>query len=82
MSKQVPSLGRLVLVPMAPVRNNGSHLAPAVIVRVFNETTVNVRVLADSSESPEWRTSCVLVDEPPAEWDPNRQNVWAWPPRV
>jgi hypothetical protein len=82
MSGQKPSLGRIVLVPDNPVHNNGAHVAPAIITRVWSETTVNVRVLADASDGPEWRTSAVLVDELPAEYDVSTKNVWCWPPRV
>lgn len=75
---QVPSLGRIVLVPAAPVTNNGAAVAPAVITRVWSDTTVNVRVLLDSTQSPEWRTSVGFVEDV----DNLTGHTWTWPPRV
>lgn len=78
-----PSLGRIVLVPMDPVENNGAHVAPAVITRVWSDNSVNLRVLADSY-AIEWRTSVTYapdLDAIPAD-DPTRLNRWTWPPRV
>lgn len=85
MTGQRPTLGRTVLVPMNPFMNNGATVAPAIVTRVFSDTSVNVRVLADSDEL-EWRKSVTLVDELP-EYDkdaspPQNMNVWCWPPRV
>jgi len=86
MPDQKPSLGGIVLVPMAPNENNGSDVAPAIVVRVWSDTTVNVRIFRDN-ETEEWRTSAVYIDELPDEESrealgtlaPNR---WTWPPRV
>jgi hypothetical protein len=83
---QKPSLGRIVLVPMNPAMNNGAHVAPAIVTRVWSDTSVNVRVLADSSNEPECLRSLTLVDELP-EYDgdaspPQNMHVWCWPPRV
>jgi hypothetical protein len=81
---QRPSLGRIVLVPMNPAMNNGATEAPAIVTRVWSDTSVNVRVLADSAEL-EWRTSVKLVDELPeyeADDSPPNMHVWCWPPRV
>lgn len=71
-----PSIGRILIVPMDPAKNNGSSEAPAVITRVWSDTRVNLRVLADNTGDPEWRTSVELVDEPGTGF------VAWWPPRV
>jgi hypothetical protein len=86
-SGQKPSLGRIVLVPTDPSNNNGATAAPAIITRVWNDDTVNVRVFSDSHASAEaLRTSATLVDELPGVFtDPQsgiQRNVWCWPPRV
>lgn len=79
MSQAVPTVGRIVLVPMDPATNNGADIAPAVIVRVWNERCVNVRVLADSPES-EWRTSLLQVED--LADSGAGLHFWMWPPRV
>lgn len=82
MSGQKPSLGRVVLVPMDPAGNNGAQVAPAIITKVNSDTSVNVRVLADTSDALECRRSITLVDDLPA-FDPEKNMfVWCWPPRV
>jgi hypothetical protein len=83
MTGQAPSLCRMVLTPVDPATNNGSHLAPAVVTRVFPSGSVNLRVLTDSTRSPDWKQSCVEVEELPESWDMHaNNNVWAWPPRT
>jgi hypothetical protein len=78
--EQQPSVGRIVHVPMDPATNNGADFAPAVITRVWNDTTVNVRVLADAYPSnADWRTSLAFVDTL-AEGDALCR--WTWPGRV
>lgn len=80
---QQPSVGRIVLVPMPPEMNNGADVAPAIITRVWSDSTVNLRVLADS-ENVLWRTSSTYapdLDAIPAD-DPGRMSRWSWPPRV
>ncbi len=79
MSPQLPSVGRIVHVPMDPATNNGATVAPAVITRVWSETTVNVRVLHDS-ESITWRTSVVYRDN--LDGIEGTPAVWTWPERV
>lgn len=59
---QKPSVGRIVHVLMDPRDNNGSDVAPAIITRVWSDTVVNVRVLADSDATP-WWTSVSLHDD-------------------
>ncbi|MFI6279663.1 hypothetical protein [Streptomyces sp. NPDC050988] len=71
-----PDVGDVVLVPMDPVLNNGAAVAPALVTRVWNPTTVNVRILADS-EAIEWRTSVVYRDSLDDVAVPAA--VWTWP---
>ncbi|MET9140587.1 hypothetical protein [Streptomyces parvulus] len=82
---QKPSIGRIVHVPMPPAANNGSDTAAAVITRVDeDEETINVRIFADSTASPqEWRTSLTYTDE--LAYDPDDTTSlyrWTWPPRA
>lgn len=78
-----PSIGRIVLVPMDPAMNNGAKVAPAIITRVWSDTTINVRILADS-ENLLWRTSVTYTPDLDAlpSGDLNPTHHWAWPPRV
>jgi hypothetical protein len=79
---QQPSLGRIVLVAVDPAMNNGADTAPAVITRVWNATTINVRVLLDSDGVPPWRTSLTHTDTLEG-LDPFLcPHRWTWPPRV
>lgn len=73
-----PSLGRVVLVPADPAVNNGAHVAPAIITRVWNDEVINVRVLLDS-DAVQWRTSVGYVD---SFDDIETTHHWMWPPRV
>lgn len=77
---QQPSVGRIVLVPMNPADNNGADRAPAVITRVWNERTINVRVLGDS-HAVDWRTSLGYV-ESLDDLETGQLHTWSWPPRV
>jgi hypothetical protein len=74
-----PTLGRVVLVPEKADHNNGFTVACAVVVGVAADT-VNVRVWADNSDTPEWRTSLHEVASP-EEFEPGKLNAWCWPPR-
>ena len=69
------SIGRIVHVLVDPAQNNGSDVAPALVVRVWGEPhggtdglerrqSVNVRVLGDNAESM-WLTSIELFDTRP-----------------
>lgn len=84
-AEQKPSLGRFVLVPETPNHNNGSTVACAVVVSVATDT-VNVRVWADNSDVPEWRTSLHQVDSPDdfgtADSGLPNLHLWCWPPRA
>jgi hypothetical protein len=73
-----PTVGRIVLVPMDPVTNNGAKVAPAVIVHVWSDTTVNVRVFADGADMP-WLTSVTYKDD---ITDATPRTAWTWPPRA
>lgn len=70
------SIGRIVHVLVDPAHNNGSDVAPALVVRTWGEPhegndgldrrqTVNVRVLGDTAETL-WLTSIELFDRRPA----------------
>lgn len=78
-TSQRPSAGRIVFVPIDPALNNGHDEAPAMVVRVWADGLINVRVMPDSNKIPEWRTSVKLHDERPDE--PSQNDAW-WPPRV
>ena len=72
---QKPTIGRIVEYVLGPYDsfvNNGSDRCPAVIVRVWSDTTVNLRLLTDSNETP-WVTSRCLADEP------DQKGRWQWP---
>lgn len=78
-----PSVGRIVsFYPQESdldSRGNGIEVGqpiPAVITRVWSDTVVNLRVLADSSGSLPWRTSVTL------RTNPDHVFSWAWPERV
>lgn len=74
MADQKPSVGRVVHYKPSdsdPPRNNAEVL-PAVIVRVWSDTCVNLRVLNDQVYDF-WKTSSTLGDG---------AGQWTWPPRV
>lgn len=71
-----PDVGDVVLVPMDPALNNGAHVAPALVTRVWSKSTINVRVLADS-HNIDWRTSVVYRDTLDDVTFPAA--VWTWP---
>lgn len=76
-SARAPEVGDVVLVPVDPAENNGSGEAPALITRVWNASTVNVRVLHDG-DAVTWRTSVVYredldgIEGVPAVWTRKR----------
>ena len=75
---QPATIGRVVHVLVNPNTNNGSDVAPALVVRAWGDPytaahddlgerqTVNVRVLLDQAETP-WLTSIALFAERPAD---------------
>jgi hypothetical protein len=75
----MPSVGRIVHVPVDPETSNGATIAPAIITRVWSESTINVRVLHDS-EALTWRTSLVYREN--LEGVEGAPAVWTWPGRV
>lgn len=59
---------------------NAAHCGdvyPAMVVRVWSDTTVNLQVHLDGADTY-WRTSATLGDSE----DENDTGVWFWPPRV
>lgn len=68
-----PTIGRIVHLRVAPDGDVEAPFAPAVIVRVWSDTCVNLRVFMDDNETPALVTSVVEGDE---------LGDWRWPPRV
>lgn len=78
----IPTVGRIVHVPMDPTTNNGQSFAPAIITQVWNAGLVNVQIFADQPGNA-WRTSVKYVPslaDINAD-DPARLYRWTWPPR-
>lgn len=76
-----PTIGRIVvyILPKDPVvsgpsarTNNGALEAAAVVVRVFDDGKINLKVQLDGPDTP-WVTSVLEGTEP---------GTWHWPPRV
>lgn len=83
-----PSVGRIVHTIVDPALNNGADVAPAIITRVWSDTTVNLRVMYDGA-SVDWITSASLhADEDAARErvalgaSPQKGHNAFWPPRV
>ncbi|MFJ4322264.1 hypothetical protein ACIP3A_03960 [Streptomyces tricolor] len=77
-TEMTPGVGDVVLVPADPAENHGATIAPAVITRVWSPTTVNVRVLPDSSTTTaDWRTSLVYTEDLATAAPTDA--VWTWP---
>lgn len=79
---RIPALSDFVLVPEVPDHNNNSKVACAVVVGVHNDT-INVRVWADNSDTPEWRTSLHQVESVEQFVDDETtklpaMNLWCW----
>lgn len=73
---QRPSLGRVVIVKLSesqlaqiPNRNSGATECPAIIVRVWSDTCVNLQCLLNGPHQL-WITSVVLGDG---------DGQWHWP---
>ena len=72
---QLPSVGRIVIFHLEEQYrhlNNDATFAPAIIVRVNDESNVNLRVMVDSNTNPIHRTGVVMS----AELEPGQ--CW-WP---
>ncbi|MGH9685305.1 MAG: hypothetical protein ACRD4S_17045 [Candidatus Acidiferrales bacterium] len=70
-----PTIGRIVIYKYAKNEqcNHTNHaaLCPAVIVRVWSDTCVNLKLLEDGPLDS-WKTSVALGD---------RETEWSWPVR-
>lgn len=72
-----PSVGRIVhFVPQpgSPAAHNGASVVPAIIVRVWSDDMVNLKVFADGPEDV-WAGSVTYNEE-------NKEYSWHWPERV
>lgn len=70
-----PTIGRIVIYTVTPpddMRNNGAAECPAIIVRVFDDGKVNLKVFLDNAQTT-WVTSVLEGTAP---------GTWHWPPRV
>jgi hypothetical protein len=79
-----PTVGRIVLVPMPPSANNGSGVAPAVVTRVNDDETINVRLLPDAPPSiHDYRRSLSYAEELDT-WPLDQASLyfWTWPERT
>lgn len=76
-----PTRGRIVIVGVNAAGNNGEDTAPAVIVRVWSNDMVNVKVLNDGPAC-EWKTSVRLFDSEEQAREHGILNACFWPPRV
>jgi hypothetical protein len=66
------SLGRIVIyAPTDSERSNGANSLPAMIVRVWSDICVNLKVFADGDHSY-WKTSVTQG---------TAQGQWMWPPK-
>lgn len=79
----IPTVGRIVHVPMDPRDNNGQPYAPAIITQVWTAETINVQIFTDRPGNA-WRTSVTYVPDLAsiAPDDPGRLYRWTWPPRT
>lgn len=78
---QVPSVGRIVHYVLPDGRSKG-EVRPAIIIRVWSQTCVNLQVFIDHTNDypiPQvedlWRTSVM-------EGDKDQLGTWFWPPFV
>lgn len=73
-----PSIGRIVHFVLAP----GTNPVAAIIVAVWTDTCVNLRIFQDGSNSQptqfsEWITSTTFDDS-----ETPQVRTWHWPPKV
>ena len=83
---QTPSLGRVVLVLVNPITNNGADAAPATVTRVWEQRPdgawlVNLKAHLDSPTSSKWFTSVALFDTEKAARAHDGEAAY-WPPRT
>lgn len=78
-----PTVGRIVNFYPSDIDNearyNGAEVLPAIIVRVWSEETVNLKVLTDSDKGDLWRTS--VTKRPEGTVSPQNA-TWDWPVKV
>jgi hypothetical protein len=78
---QKPSIGRIVhYIPADEEKraNNGTSPIAAVIVAVWSDTCVNLKLLTDGTADI-WKTSVLLLEGPDDETAVYR---WKWPERA
>ena len=91
MAEQVPSIGRVVHYVVHEGPHAGEH-RPALIVRVWSDTCVNLVVMMDGDNDQAggitngapltvWRTSIVYA-APDAEFPQPKNGTWHWPEYV
>ncbi|MFD9763187.1 hypothetical protein ACFWXI_06540 [[Kitasatospora] papulosa] len=83
---QTPSLGRVVLVLVNPITNNGADAAPATITRVWEQqpdgsSLVNLKAHLDAPTSSKWLTSVRLFDTAEAAQAHDGEAAY-WPSRT
>jgi len=74
-----PTVGRIVHYVLREGRNTGEH-RPAIIVRVWTDTTVQLQVFTDKTNDDMtdgviWQTSVMLDDSS------EKIGTWHWPER-
>lgn len=79
-----PTVGRIVYFTFTPdtelsgaCEAGQSRTVPAIIVAVWSDTCVNLRVFQDGTENPLWITSVSERDE----GNEQSGNFWEWPKR-
>lgn len=85
-NKMKPTIGRIVHYfptdkerdALALLRCNTQNVLPAIIVAVWTNTTINVKVFIDGAHEDLWKTSVVKFEGGDTE---NQQGKWDWPPR-
>lgn len=82
MENQKPTVGRIVHYKLRQGANKG-ETRPGVIVRVWDNDCVQLKVLLDEANDHDAETfasSCLRADSPLAK-DPEGLGCWSWPPR-
>ena len=65
-----PTLGRIVFYTF----EGTGKVAPAMVVKVYGDDCVNLRVFTDDGENPAYKSSVRLGEV-------GKPDSWAWPPR-